>query len=112
MPWLNGRLLAVGEARIDPADRGFTLGDGLFETIRVRDGAAVWLDRHLARLVEGSAVLGIPARFDDAGLAEACAAVIAAEGIEAGVLRLSVSRGTGPRGAAPPVAPAPTVPIG
>jgi branched-chain amino acid aminotransferase len=109
MPWLNGRLLAVGEARIDPADRGFTLGDGLFETIRVRDGAVVWLDRHLARLAEGSAVLGIPARFDDADLAEACAAVIAAEGIEAGVLRLTVSRGTGPRGVLPPVAPSPTV---
>jgi branched-chain amino acid aminotransferase len=109
MPWLNGRLLAAEAARIDPADRGFTLGDGLFETIRVRDGAAVWLDRHLARLAEGSAVLGIPARFDDAALAEACAAVIAAEGIAAGVLRLTVSRGVGPRGVLPPAAPAPTV---
>jgi branched-chain amino acid aminotransferase len=108
MPWLNGQLLAEA-ARIDPADRGFTLGDGLFETIRVRDGAAVWLDRHLARLAEGSAVLGIPARFDDAALAEACAAVIAAEGIAAGVLRLTVSRGVGPRGVLPPVAPSPTV---
>ncbi|WP_342241717.1 aminotransferase class IV [Inquilinus sp. OTU3971] len=109
MPWLNGQLLAAGGARIDTADRGFTLGDGLFETIRVRDGAAVWLDRHLARLAEGSAVLGIPARFDDAALAEACAAVIAAEGIEAGVLRLTVSRGVGPRGVLPPAAPSPTV---
>lgn len=109
MPWLNGQLLAAGEARIDPADRGFTLGDGLFETIRVRDGAAVWLDRHLARLAGGSAVLGIPARFDDAVLAEACAAVIAAEGIEAGVLRLTVSRGVGPRGVLPSATPSPTV---
>lgn len=109
MPWLNGRLLAAEEARIDPADRGFTLGDGLFETIRVRDGAAVWLDRHLARLSEGRAVLGIPARFDDTALAEACAAVIAAEGIAAGALRLTVSRGAGPRGVLPPAAPLPTV---
>ena len=109
MPWLNGEMLTAGAARIDPADRGFTLGDGLFETIRVRDGAAVWLDRHLARLAEGSAVLGIPARFDDAALAEACAAVIAAEGIEAGVLRLTVSRGVGPRGVLPPAEPSPTV---
>src|SRR5690349_16657231 len=109
MPWLNGQLLAAEAARIDPADRGFTLGDGLFETIRVRDGAAVWLDRHLARLAEGSAVLGIPARFDDSVLVEACAAVIAAEGIESGALRLTVSRGTGPRGVMPPAVPQPTV---
>lgn len=109
MPWLNGQLLAAGEARIDPADRGFTLGDGLFETIRVQGRAAVWLDRHLARLAEGSAVLGIPTCFDDAALAQACAAVIVAEGIEAGVLRLTVSRGVGPRGVLPPAAPSPTV---
>jgi branched-chain amino acid aminotransferase len=109
MPWLNGRLQAAEAARIDPADRGFTLGDGLFETIRVRDGAAVWLDRHLARLAAGSAVLGIPPRFDDATLAEACAAVIAEAGIAAGALRLTVSRGPGPRGVLPPAAPSPTV---
>ncbi|MGK9169076.1 aminotransferase class IV [Inquilinus limosus] len=109
MPWLNGELLAPGAARIDPADRGFTLGDGLFETIRARDGTAVWLDRHLARLAAGSAVLGIPPRFDDSALTEACAAVIAAERIESGVLRLTVSRGPGPRGLPPPAAPSPTV---
>jgi len=109
MPWLNGQLLAADAARIDPADRGFTLGDGLFETIGVRGGAAIWLDRHLARLAEGRAVLGIPARFDDAVLADACAAVIAAETIEAGALRLTVSRGVGPRGVLPPAAPEPTV---
>lgn len=109
MPWLNGQLLAAEAARIDPADRGFTLGDGLFETVRVRDGAAIWLDRHLTRLAESSAVLGIPARFDDAVLTEACAEVIATEGIEAGVLRLTVSRGVGPRGVLPPATPSPTV---
>lgn len=109
MPWLNGELLAPEAARIDPADRGFTLGDGLFETIRVLDGAAVWLDRHLARLAAGRAVLGIPPRFDDATLVEACAAVITAERIESGALRLTVSRGASPRGVLPPASPAPTV---
>lgn len=109
MPWLNGRMLAADAALIDPADRGFTLGDGLFETIRVQGGAAVWLDRHLARLAAGCAVLGIPMPFDDAALAGACAAVIAAEGIDGGALRLTVSRGPGPRGVLPPPSPAPTV---
>lgn len=109
MPWLNGRLLTAEAARIDPADRGFTLGDGLFETIRVQDGRGVWLDRHLARLAAGCAVLGIPRRFDDAALAGACAAVIVAEGIRAGALRLTVSRGPGPRGVLPPPSPEPTM---
>ena len=30
--WLNGALLPAKQARIDPSDRGLTLGDGLFET--------------------------------------------------------------------------------
>ena len=34
--YLNSRLVADDEARIDPTDRGLTLGDGLFETIAVR----------------------------------------------------------------------------
>ena len=33
--YLNGDLMTAEEARINPADRGLTLGDGLFETIAV-----------------------------------------------------------------------------
>ena len=33
--WVNGELLPAGEAAVDPRDRGFTLGDGVFETMRV-----------------------------------------------------------------------------
>jgi branched-chain amino acid aminotransferase len=36
--WYNGAVLPAAAARIDPADRGFTLGDGVFETIRVTEG--------------------------------------------------------------------------
>ncbi|MFT8712698.1 MAG: 2-keto-4-methylthiobutyrate aminotransferase, partial [Komagataeibacter rhaeticus] len=36
--WLDGRVLAASQARIDPADRGFLLGDGVFETMRVAGG--------------------------------------------------------------------------
>ena len=34
--WVNGELLPVGGSALDPLDRGFTLGDGLFETMRVK----------------------------------------------------------------------------
>ncbi len=37
---LGGRLVDAAEARVDPWDRGLTLGDGLFETIAVRAGRA------------------------------------------------------------------------
>ena len=38
--YLNGQWAASEDIRLDPQDRGFTLGDGLFETIRVHQGVA------------------------------------------------------------------------
>ncbi|AIB15500.1 2-keto-4-methylthiobutyrate aminotransferase (plasmid) [Azospirillum argentinense] len=106
--WLNGRLLSAEEARIDPADRGFTLGDGLFETIRVAGGTACHLDRHLARLADSAALLGLPLPHDAAALA-AAEALIAAQGCVEGVLRITLTRGTGARGVLPPVDAVPTL---
>ncbi|MCI1438930.1 MAG: 2-keto-4-methylthiobutyrate aminotransferase, partial [Acetobacter peroxydans] len=45
--WLNGELVALDTARISPMDRGFTLGDGLFETMRVRGGWVMNLYAHM-----------------------------------------------------------------
>jgi 4-amino-4-deoxychorismate lyase len=54
--WVDGRVEGV------PADdRGLAYGDGLFETVLLVDGRAVWWDAHLARLERGAAVLGFVA---------------------------------------------------
>lgn len=107
--WLNGRLLPAAEARIDPADRGFTLGDGLFETIRVAGGTARHLDRHLTRLADSAALLGLPLPHGAAALTAAAEALIAAEGRAEGVLRITLTRGTGARGVLPPADAVPTL---
>lgn len=104
--WLNDGLVAAEAARIAPDDRGFTLGDGLFETVRVAAGQPRHLERHLARLRDGAAVLELPV---PAGIAAACAALIAAAGLADGALRVTLSRGPAPRGVLPPPAPSPTL---
>ena len=48
--WLFRGQAAI--ASLDPDDRGLAYGDGLFETMRVRDGRVPWLDAHLARLAQ------------------------------------------------------------
>lgn len=98
MIWLNGALMQAAEARIDPADRGFTLGDGVFETMRATGGVPAPLGRHLARLRHGAAVLGIDVGFSDAVLTGALAAV--AEGADC-ALRLTLTRGKMARGVLP-----------
>ncbi|EWY42682.1 2-keto-4-methylthiobutyrate aminotransferase [Skermanella stibiiresistens SB22] len=107
--WLNGALVAAADARIDPADRGFTLGDGLFETIRVAGGRPCHLERHLARLAEGAATLGIPLPHSTAEIAAGLGRLLEGNGLAEGSIRLTLTRGAGPRGLLPPAAPSPTL---
>ncbi len=90
--WVNGRLVPAGEAHLDPRDRGYTLGDGLFETIRARDGALPWMSRHLARMRAGAAVLGLPLPTDDE-LESAIRQTLTVNDLSEAVVRLTVSRG-------------------
>lgn len=80
-------------------DRGLLLGDGLFETILVKDGQAILLDDHIARLQSGCTVLGLPLPdTDDAR--DLCRETIAGSGLGdlRGALRLTLTAGSGGRG--------------
>lgn len=109
--WLNGTLCAAAAARIDPADRGLLLGDGLFETLAVRGGQPCDVARHFARLRAGAALLRLALPFDASALQAALDAVIAANALRQGGLRLTLTRGTGPRGLLPPSPATPTAMI-
>lgn len=79
-------------------DRGLTYGDGLFETIAVRQGHPRFLKAHLERLAHGCTRLGIGYPGDDIiekeiGLFTGC---------PHGALKIILTRGTGERGYAPP----------
>jgi len=108
--WLNGALVDEARARIDPADRGFLLGDGLFETFLAIGGRVLYGEAHLTRLRQGAVTLGIPLDYDDAALLEACMALLHTNGMTArAALRLTLTRGPGARGLAPPENVRPTV---
>lgn len=98
--FVNDRLISKASARIDPTDRGFALGDALFETMRVREGRVVNLDAHLERLGRGSELLGFRFVPDADLLSTAIEDTRAANDVIDGVLRLTVTRGAGGRGLA------------
>lgn len=89
-------------------DRGFTVGDGLFETVLAEKGVLRRAPAHAARMAAGCEVLRLPApslaEFEtaaqaalaEAGLGQARAAV-----------RLTLTAGSGGRGLDRPAAPAP-----
>lgn len=110
--WINGHLRPASDARLDPRDRGFTLGDGLFETMRANGGAVPWLGIHLSRLRIGAATIHLPLPWSDAELGEAVAQTLQTAGLRDGVVRLTVSRGTpNRRGLLPDAEPTPTAVI-
>ena len=89
-------------------DRGLLLGDGLFETVLARAGELVDLEAHLARMVAGCAVLGLPA--PDPGQAEALMRrALTDAGLTHGraAVRLTYTAGSGGRGLDRPQAPHP-----
>lgn len=59
--WVNGELTSASEARVSALDHGMTVGDGVFETVKVVDGVPFALQRHLDRLSRSAAGLGLPA---------------------------------------------------
>jgi len=84
-------------------DRGLAYGDGLFETIAVRNARPRLLEHHLARLADGCRRLSIPL---DQALLRAELLAFASE-LGEGVAKLIVTRGDGARGYAPPADAAP-----
>lgn len=93
--WISGVISDVAAARISPMDRGFTLGDGIFETVRVSAGAPLWLDDHFARLASGAAFLGIPVPLELDSLKAIVAALLERAAMKEAALRITLTRGAG-----------------
>jgi branched-chain amino acid aminotransferase len=126
--WLDGSVLPADDRHLSVFDRGFQLGDGIFETLRARGGTPAELEAHLARLRRSAAGLDIELPPDiDRRLTDGMAALLAADALDGpdvdASVRVTVSRGVfkargvlpPSQGATPtiviqawPVAPAPT----
>ena len=94
--WIDG----VAASSLPADDRGLQYGDGVFETILLRDGKPRFLEAHLARLQRGLARLSIP--FPAAGELQAEIARAAVQAPPRAILKVVVTRGsTRRRGYAP-----------
>ncbi len=108
MVWVDGALLAATDRHLSVFDRGFQLGDGVFETMRARGGRVTELAEHLARLHRSAEGLEIALAGDvDATLTGGIAKLLAAESLDGpegdASIRITVSRGVfRSRGVLPP----------
>jgi branched-chain amino acid aminotransferase len=94
--WFQGQIVS-GSLPISAFDRGLTLGDGLFETLLVHEGCALWQHEHLLRFKTSADELGMT--YPEVEIAASIAALCrAARGHH--VLRLTLTRGSAGRGLA------------
>ena len=96
--WVDGALLPADGHHLSVFDRGFQLGDGVFETLRARGGRPTELDEHLERLRRSATGLDIELPADtEIQVAVGIAALLDAEGLAGpdgdASIRITVSRG-------------------
>ncbi len=97
--WCNGRIMSSDEPALSVTDHGVTVGDGVFETLKLVDRVPFALTRHLDRLSRSAAGLGLP-EPDHAVIREGIAELLdaAPELGPLGVLRVTYTSGPGPLG--------------
>lgn len=104
MDMSEARILINGEVskQLSVLDRGLHYGDGLFETIAVKDGRPLLWQQHSQRLQKGCESLKIP--FPDIKLLQDEANQLC-QGKGNFILKLIITRGEGGRGYRPPTSP-------
>lgn len=96
----GGELVEGADARISVLDHGFTVADGVFETLKVTREGPFALTRHLRRLASSAGALGLAAP-DDEVVRSAVGAVVRANEAETGGLgrlRITYTGGVAPLG--------------
>jgi branched-chain amino acid aminotransferase len=96
--WMNGELLPdAGAPAVLLTDHGLTVGDGVFEAIKVVDGQPFALTPHLDRLARSAAGMGLP-EVDDGACRAGVAAVLDGHDLPLGRIRITYTGGPAPLG--------------
>ncbi|MGV9317242.1 aminotransferase class IV [Streptomyces sp. NPDC003691] len=95
--WVDGGPKDAGEARVSVLDHGLTVGDGVFETVKAVAGRPFALTLHLERLTRSARGLGLPDPDLDE-IRRACAALLGADPVPLGRLRITYTGGLSPLG--------------
>ncbi len=91
---INGSIVPIMDARISPDDRGILYGDGIYETILVRNREIIRLRLHLERLKYGIKAIRLPEQLCEVNYKEAIEELIDANGYADARIRINITRGT------------------
>lgn len=100
--WLNGYYKTTEESLIPITDRGFLLGDGIFETLYYDGHQLECLEAHLIRLKQGLDLFHIPLLYSENSLHIIILDLLLKNNLnlEPAAVRITLTRGTSERGLA------------
>lgn len=94
--YVKNQFLKLSDAKISIKERGFRFGDGVFETIRIKNYVLYDYELHLVRIKNGLTAIKI--EFDSNIILDIANKLIKKNNQKNGFLRFSISRGVGSRG--------------
>jgi aminodeoxychorismate lyase len=109
--YVQGRFVEESDALIPVFDRGFLYGDSLFETLRVANRRPFRWPLHIERFRKSATFLGLSVPATPRELRSLMAILVDQNRLSEGLLRITLSRGVGPRGYSPKGADVPTLVI-
>ena len=101
--YVNGRYVPQAQAMVAIEDRGYQLGDGVYEVCEIRGGALIDEARHLARLERSLGELRMASPLAPGALTHVLREVMTRNRVQDGYVYIQVTRGVAPRDHAFPV---------
>lgn len=93
----NHEFTTLDQIKIDPLDRGYVFGDGVYEVTKIHQGKCFALSYHLDRLYRSLRLMKIPATMAPDELTEIHDVLVEESGVQNGNVYLQITRGTAPR---------------
>ena len=109
--FLNDTFVPQEQAKVSVFDHGFLYGDGVFETLRAYHGRLLHWEKHLVRLRQSCALIGLDLPIPEKQWPALLGETLHRNHLTDASIRISISRGEGQLGLDPSLCPHPTIVI-
>lgn len=97
LAWIDGSRCDLSEAMVPLEDRGYLLGDGVYEVIKIYNGKPFYLHPHLDRLQNSASAVNIKIPYSMEKIEGEIATLIENSDCKSGYLYMQVTRGSAER---------------